>query len=173
LNSSLLILGGSTGYATAIEPVSPSRITPEKRRIWGEIDARIFCPRSSAQKELHFVTFEKNDALNFSQAYFYVARAVHRHDCMPHNLEAAEPDRRGFIHPRQAARAVIGSALIKIAKHMALVTSLLLIGKARSEPIIGPLGTFLVIIAAASIHSLGRWLQIAPASRNRFLRGGG
>lgn len=91
---------------------------------------------------------------------------------MIRGLEAAERD-RGCIQPRQAAQPVMVAVLLKIAKHMALVACLLLIGKTRGEPIIGPLGTLLIIIVAALIHSLGRRLQIGPAPRNRFFRGGG
>lgn len=87
--------------------------------------------------------------------------------------EAAEWSRRGCFRLRQAARPVIVAVLLKIAKHMALLACLLLLGKSRGEPIIGPLGTLLIIIAATLIDSLGRRLQIGPAPRDRFLRGGG
>jgi hypothetical protein len=51
---------------------------------------------------------------------------------------------------------------------MALLACLLLIGKAGREPIIGPSGTFLIIIGAALIHSLARWLQIGAPTTTAF-----
>jgi hypothetical protein len=90
---------------------------------------------------------------------------------MIRNLEVAERDRRDHIQPRQAARPVIVAVLLKTAKHMALVACLLLIGKGRGEPIIGPIGIFIIIVAAALIDSLARRLQIGPAPHDHFLRG--
>jgi hypothetical protein len=92
-----------------------------------------------------------------------------RFDYMIRGLAAAERE----WQPRQAARPVIAAVLLKIAKHIALVACLLLIGKSRGEPIVGPVATLFIIITAALIHFLGRRLQIGPAPRDRFLRGGG
>lgn len=66
---------------------------------------------------------------------------------------------------------LVAPFLLKLAKHVALLACLLLVGKARGELIIGPLGILLLIIGAALIHSVGRRLQIRPPSDNRFLRG--
>ena len=93
-------------------------------------------------------------------------------------LQAANPDERPYIKTAQPV-PLVAPFLLKLAKHVALLACLLLIGKARGEPTIGPLGILLVIIGAALIHSVGRRLQISvgrrlqirPASDNRFLRG--
>jgi hypothetical protein len=92
-------------------------------------------------------------------------------ECMNRDLEAAK-QAAPYIQSAQPARSVVALFLLKLAKHMALLVSLLLIGKTRGEPTIGALGTFLVIISAALIHSVGRWLQMRPAPGNRFRRGG-
>jgi ribose/xylose/arabinose/galactoside ABC-type transport system permease subunit len=99
-----------------------------------------------------------------------VAQTVHRIECMNRCLQAANPDERPYIKSAQPV-PLVAPFLLKLAKHMALLVSLVLIGKTRGEPIIGPLGILLVIIGAALIHSVGRWLQMRPASDNRFLRG--
>jgi len=101
-----------------------------------------------------------------------VAQTVHRIECMNRDLEAAKRSARRYIQSAQPARSVVALFLLKLAKHMALLVSLVLIGKTRGEPIIGPLGILLVIIGAALIHSVGRWLQMRPAPGNRFRRGG-
>src|SRR4029079_8037350 len=92
-------------------------------------------------------------------------------ECMHRDLEAAK-QAAPYIQSAQPARSVVALFLLKLAKHMALLVSLLLIGKTRGEPTIGALGTFLVIISSALIHSVGRWLQMRPAPGNRFRRGG-
>ena len=97
-----------------------------------------------------------------------MAQTVHRVECM--NLQAANPDERPYIKSAQPV-PLVAPFLLKLAKHVALLACLLLVGKARGEPTIGPLGILLVIIGAALIHSVGRRLQIRPASDNRFLRG--
>lgn len=97
-----------------------------------------------------------------------MAQTVHRVECMNRCLQAADPDERPYI---KSAVPLVAPFLLKLAKHVALLACLLLIGKARGEPTIGALGILLVTIGAALIHSVGRRLQIRPASDNRFLRG--
>jgi hypothetical protein len=89
---------------------------------------------------------------------------------MYRGLQPANPAEQSYIKNAQLV-SLVAPFLLKLAKHVALLSCLLLIGKARSEPIIGPLGILLLIIGAALIHSVGRRLQIRPASDNRFLRG--
>ena len=89
---------------------------------------------------------------------------------MDRGLQSANPAERRYIKNGQLV-SLLAPFLLKLAKHLALLACLLLIGKARGEPIIGPLGILLVIIGATLIHSFGRRLQIRPASDDRFLRG--
>ena len=82
-------------------------------------------------------------------------------------LQAANPDDRPYIKSAQPV-ALVAPFLLKLAKHVALLACLLLIGKARGEPTIGPLGILLVIIGAALTHSVGRWLQIGAPTVTTF-----
>jgi hypothetical protein len=90
---------------------------------------------------------------------------------MYRGLQPANPAEQPYIKNAQLV-SLVAPFLLKLAKHVALLSCLLLIGKARGEPIIGPLGILLLIIGAALIHSVGRRLQMRPAPGNRFRRGG-
>ena len=82
-------------------------------------------------------------------------------------LQAANPDDRPYIKSAQPV-ALVAPFLLKLAKHVALLACLLLIGKTRGELTIGPLGILLVIIGAALTHSVGRWLQIGAPTVTTF-----
>jgi len=86
---------------------------------------------------------------------------------MNHCLQAANPDERPYIKNAQPV-PLVAPFLLKLAKHVALLACLLLIGKTRGEPTIGPLGILLVIIGAALTHSVGRWLQIGAPTVTTF-----
>ena len=60
---------------------------------------------------------------------------------------------------RHAATFVAAAFLTKLAKHLALLASLAIVGAANGRSPIGQLTILLVIVAAALIHLLGRWVQ--------------
>ncbi len=56
-------------------------------------------------------------------------------------------------------RGVSSTWLTKLAKHLALIVCLMILGEAAGRPVIGQLGIILLVILAALINSVGRALQ--------------
>lgn len=61
--------------------------------------------------------------------------------------------------PSHARACVIGTFLIKLAKHLALIACLLIAGRSTGRFAGGELGIFLTVMSAALLHSIGRVLQ--------------
>ena len=83
-------------------------------------------------------------------------------------------DNRGFPISRNSPPRAHATALFltKLAKHLALLACLLIVGQATGQPPLGPLGIFLLIVFAASLHCVsrslqGRLLYRPPPSRRR------
>jgi hypothetical protein len=68
--------------------------------------------------------------------------------------------------------SVIAAFLIKLAKHMALLTCLAILVPATDRSTATQLGIFFVVIAAAVLYSVGRALQRRLPELMRFSRGG-
>ena len=63
------------------------------------------------------------------------------------------------IRVRRPSLIVAAAFLTKLAKHLALLASLMTVGHATSRTTISPLVIFLLVILAASLYLIGRSLQ--------------
>jgi len=72
--------------------------------------------------------------------------------------------------PRWPARAIV-PILAKLAKHLALLASVLIIGGALGKSFSGQIAVFIVIVAATLVHSIARTLQRRPPAANAPHRG--
>jgi len=72
--------------------------------------------------------------------------------------------------PRWPARAIV-PILAKLAKHLALLASVLIIGGALGKSVSGQIAVFIVIVAATLVHSIARTLQRRPPAANAPHRG--
>jgi len=62
--------------------------------------------------------------------------------------------------PPQLPRAHLTALfLTKLAKHLALLACLMIVGEATGQPPLGPIGIFLLIVFAASLQCASRSLQ--------------
>lgn len=62
------------------------------------------------------------------------------------------------VHPR-VFRGFWSTSLTRIAKHLALLACLMIIGAATGRPVLGQVGIFIMVVLAALIHSAGRAVQ--------------
>ena len=67
--------------------------------------------------------------------------------------------------PRWPACA-IAPILAKLAKHLALLATVLIIGGALGKSVSGQIAVFIVIVAATLVHSIARTLQRRPPAAN-------
>jgi hypothetical protein len=67
-------------------------------------------------------------------------------------------------HPR-AFKSFGSTSLTRIAKHLALLACLMIIGAATGRPVLGQVGIFIVVVLAALIHSAGWAVQSRFSSR--------
>jgi len=65
---------------------------------------------------------------------------------------------------------VIAGFFLKLAKHLALLACLLIVGGATGRTNIGPVGIFFLILSAAAIYSAGRRLELKSTALNRLMR---
>ncbi|HVO92171.1 MAG TPA: hypothetical protein VMT22_04990 [Terriglobales bacterium] len=62
-------------------------------------------------------------------------------------------------HPARFSRSVIASLLTRLAKHLSLLSCLLIVGGATGRSITIEVGIFLLVAAATLIYSIGRSLE--------------
>jgi hypothetical protein len=74
---------------------------------------------------------------------------------MLHRQQSEPPSRKAFFAPG----CVTGAFLIKLAKHLALIACLMIIGQPIGRLAVSQLGIFLMVLSAALLHSIGRVLQ--------------
>jgi hypothetical protein len=68
--------------------------------------------------------------------------------------------------------SVIGPFLIKLAKHLALLSCLMIAGTATGRVSLGSLGLFALIVAATLAHLFGRALERRAAAFFRLPKSG-
>lgn len=74
--------------------------------------------------------------------------------------------------PFHASRRVIAAFLRKLAKHLALIACLMIIGEASGRFATSEMAAFLTVVAAAVLHSIGRVVERhLPASHHFPLSG--
>ena len=61
--------------------------------------------------------------------------------------------------PFHASACVLATFLMKVAKHLALIACLMIIGRSTGRFIESQLVIFLTVLSAALLHSIGRALQ--------------
>lgn len=91
---------------------------------------------------------------------------------MSRDPQSSQPDASG-PNPasprwRDCAAAPI---LAKLAKHLALLASVLIIGGALGKSLSAQIAVFIVVVAATLLHSIARTLQHRPPSANAPSRG--
>ena len=74
---------------------------------------------------------------------------------MLHRQQTQRVSTKSFLAPA----CIIGAFLIKLAKHLALIACLMIIGQAIGRFTVSQLGIFLMVLSAALLHSVGRVLQ--------------
>lgn len=72
--------------------------------------------------------------------------------------------------PRWGACAV-APILAKLAKHLALLATVLIIGGAAGKSFSAQIAVFIVVVAATLLHSIARTLQRRPPAANAPHRG--
>ena len=70
--------------------------------------------------------------------------------------QQSNPDK---TKPFRPSGSIIGAFLIKLAKHLALIACLMIIGGPIGRFAVSQLGIFLTVLSAALLHSVGRVLQ--------------
>ena len=83
---------------------------------------------------------------------------------MPHRQQSKAVSTKSFVAPS----CVIGAFLIKLAKHLALMTCLLIIGEPIGRFAVSQLALFLMVLTAAVLHSIGRVLQCRLSHSDRL-----
>ena len=73
---------------------------------------------------------------------------LHRHQSEPASTKS-------FLMPA----CVIGAFLIKLAKHLAFIACLMIIGRPIGRLAVSQLGIFLMVLSAALLHAIGCVLQ--------------
>lgn len=68
--------------------------------------------------------------------------------------------------------SVLAAFLIKLAKHMAVLSCLLIVGTATGKTVLDQFGIFLMVVAAALAHIVGRALERRAAASIRLPRSG-
>ena len=74
---------------------------------------------------------------------------------MLHRQQSKAVSTKSFVAPS----CVIGAFLIKLAKHLALIACLMIIGQPIGSFAVSQVGLFLMVLTAAVLHSIGRVLQ--------------
>ena len=74
---------------------------------------------------------------------------------MLHRQQSQPAITKSFFAPA----CVIGAFLIKLAKHLALIACLMIIGQPIGRLAVSQVGIFLMVLTAAVLHSIGRVLQ--------------
>ena len=71
------------------------------------------------------------------------------------------------IKPFHVSACVSAAFLVKLAKHLALVACLMIIGAAPGRVAASETGIFLTVVCAALLHSIGRILdrRLRPGAR--------
>ena len=71
------------------------------------------------------------------------------------------------IKPFHVSAYVSAAFLVKLAKHLALVACLMIIGAAPGRVAASETGIFLTVVCAALLHSIGRFLdrRLRPGAR--------
>ena len=83
---------------------------------------------------------------------------------MPHRQQSKAVSTKSFVAPS----CVIGACLIKLAKHLALMTCLLIIGEPVGRFAVSQLALFVMVLTAAVLHSIGRVLQCRLSHSDRL-----
>jgi hypothetical protein len=68
--------------------------------------------------------------------------------------------------------SVIAAFLVKLAKHMAVLACLMIVGTATGRTVPGRFGIFLMVVAAALAHILGRAIERRAAASIRLPKSG-
>ena len=73
---------------------------------------------------------------------------------------------------RSTSRSIVAALLLKLAKHLALIACLMIIGGASGRFATSGMAAFLTVVAAAALHSIGRvFARHLPASHHLTLSG--
>ena len=83
---------------------------------------------------------------------------------MLHRQQSKAVSTKSFVAPS----CVIGAFLIKLAKHLAVMTCLLIIGEPIGRFDVSQIGLFLMVLTAAVLHSIGRVLQCRLSHSDRL-----
>lgn len=73
--------------------------------------------------------------------------------------DKVELSRRPVVKPARPLRTVIAAFLIKLAKHMALLTCLVIVGIATGRSSVAEVAIFLMVVVASVSYSIGRSLE--------------
>ena len=83
---------------------------------------------------------------------------------MLHRQQSKAVSTKSFVAPS----CVIGAFLIKLAKHLALIACLMIIGQPIGRFAVSQVGIFLMVLTAAVLHSIGRVLQCRLSHSDRL-----
>jgi len=82
-------------------------------------------------------------------------------------VEQNEP---GGVKPHYLSACVVGAFLQKLAKHLALLACFMIIGGASGRFALSEIGIFLLVVAAAVLHSSGRAVESRLSLARRLPR---
>jgi hypothetical protein len=74
--------------------------------------------------------------------------------------KGGQPAEFGKLRNYLPATCVTAAVLAKLAKHLALLASLTILGEASGRIAVSELAIFIIIVLAALSHSIGRALQL-------------
>ena len=91
---------------------------------------------------------------------------------MPRDQRNLQPIAGGSNSASPPWRAcAVAPILAKLAKHLALLASVLIIGGALGKSFSAQIAVFIVVVAATLLHSIARTLQRRPPAANAPHRG--
>jgi len=85
--------------------------------------------------------------------------------------KGGQPPQFGKLSDYSPATCLTAAVLIKLARHLALLASLTIIGEAAGRIAISQLAIFILIVLAVLSHTIGRTLQLGLRQQTALTKG--
>ena len=85
-------------------------------------------------------------------------------------MAVAKRSKTAGLNTVQTPACVSAAFLQKLAKHLALIACFMIVGGASDRFKVSELGIFLMVVAAAALHCVGRFLEYRLSLRPRLPR---
>ncbi len=85
--------------------------------------------------------------------------------------KGGQPPQFGKLRGYLPATCVTAAVLIKLARHLALLASLTILGEAAGRIAVSQLAIFILIVLAVLSHTIGRTLQLGLRKQTALTKG--